>query len=107
VTTILLTFENDDEKTLFLKVLDNLAKTEADPEAKIVEKAIKTVIHDPVTQQLHSLWVGGQKIVEGTLKDLNERFEQEVLQHKANMQIKEKRGEGWKVIRQRAFQRAN
>jgi len=52
--------------------------------------------------KFYSLFIAGQFILEGTAEEINDRFEMEVANHKANVEIREKLNDKeWKVIRHR------
>jgi CRISPR/Cas system type I-B associated protein Csh2 (Cas7 group RAMP superfamily) len=50
---------------------------------------------------LYALFVSGQKLVEGTLKDMNQRFVQEIGVHSASVEVREQTEDGWIKIRSR------
>jgi hypothetical protein len=55
--------------------------------------------------KFYSLFLAGQFMLEGTAEEINDRFEREVANHKANVEIREKLdNKEWKVIRHRRNQ---
>lgn len=99
--SILITFADDAERDAFLEEVRAL-KTDS------VHKALGTVRLDPPIKEDHerqcALFVTGQKLIEGSLSELNQRFEQEVAVHSGSVVIKELRGGEWHEIRARRLQ---
>jgi len=78
-------------------------------DAHLITQTLQTVRLNPPIKADHErscgLWVSGQKLLEGTFKDLSTRFEQEVGSHSGSVQLKELVDGEWKTIRQRVIQR--
>lgn len=77
--------------------------------ADVIKEALRTVRLNPSIRPDHerncALFVSGQKMIEGNLRDLNSRFEQEIASHSASVQIRELVDGEWIVIRRRAIQK--
>lgn len=99
--SILITFADDTERDAFLEEVRAL-------QSDSVRKALGTVRLDPPIKDDHerqcALFVSGQKLVEGSLSELNQRFQQEVGVHSGSVVIKELRGGEWHEIRARRLQ---
>jgi hypothetical protein len=101
VKTILLSFADDKERDEFLATIKGITD-------ESVQTALNTVQLDPPMKADHerqcALFITGQKLVEGSLIDMNQRFEQEIAVHSGSVIIKELRGGEWHEIRSRKSQ---
>lgn len=99
--SILFTFEDDTTRDRFLEELKDL-------ESDTIQSSLNTIRLDPPIKEDHEricgLWVGGEKLIEGPLSDLQKRFQQECDSHSANVVLKELRGGEWHDIRARRHQ---
>ena len=110
--TILLTFENESQRDEYLKLMRiaaaNMVTVEDQANTKLFVDALDNVRFDPPikpdSERPTALYVAGQKMLEGSLADLNVRFDQEITQHSGTVQIREQRGDQWHIIRQRLLQ---
>lgn len=123
--TLLLTFDNNDQRQKFIDLVDEIVFTTADENGKniqnnlpgweerrdnglFIQDVMKNAIKDPLikdeSERVGSLFVSGQKILDGLIQDLNKRFELEVASHSGSVEIKEKRGDEWIVVRRRMKQ---
>lgn len=100
--SILITFADDVERDQFLEQVRTV-------KADVVTKALGTIKLDPPIKEDHerqcALFISGQKMMEGSLTELNRRFDQEVGSHSGSVIIKELRGGEWHEIRARRLQR--
>jgi hypothetical protein len=118
--TALFTFPDDKVRDKFFQLLkaasDTMVSAEAvarDPTAladgSVIKDALKTVKLDPPLKADHervvALFVGGRKMREGSMAELNKQFLQEVESHKASVELKELRDGEWVSIRSRKLQR--
>jgi hypothetical protein len=90
--TVLFTFEDDAARDQFLAAVQGAATAKFDPPIK----------EDHERQC--SLWVSGEKLIEGNLSDMQKRFQQECSSHSASVVLKEYRGGEWHDIRARRLQ---
>lgn len=121
-STLLFTFDNNDQRQKFIDMMNQLVFTLSNPNGKnlenktdgweereadgqFIEKVLTKIIKDPVIKEdkdrAVALFVSGQKIMEGLLPELNKRFSLEVGSHTASVEIREQRGEEWVTIRKR------
>lgn len=120
--TLLLTFDDKNQRQKFIDIMDQLVFTTANEKGMnlqnqlegweerkkdglFVESVIKNAIRDPQvkdeSERIAALFVSGQKIMDGMIPELNKRFELEVGSHSGSVEIREKRGGEWVVIRRR------
>lgn len=115
--TILLTFDTEHERHEFIELIKDAAnrlevlgaqnETQAMWQPRL-KKLLDTAIMDAQvckcdnpTPEKHALFVAGKKMCEGTLSEMQQRFQQEINQHSGSVQIRALRNEGWTTIRQR------
>lgn len=119
--SVLFTFESDSTRDLFLRVareaavsMANSSKTKDGSEVlanhgQLILSTLDTAQFDPPVKPEHerqsSLWVAGQKLIEGNLSDMQKQFTQECNAHSASVVLKEYRGGEWHEIRTRRPQR--
>lgn len=118
--TALFTFADDKTRDKFFKLLkaasEEMVKPETlarDPSAmadgNIIMEGLRSVKLDPPLKAAHervvALFVSGRKMLEGTLAELQKRFQQEVDSHKASVHLKELQDGEWVTIRSRTLQR--
>lgn len=96
---IQLEFRDDKEADRFLKCLERFCETLDPEEAAIYKSVLQKAKRNPTG--LYALFVSGQKLVEGTLKDMNQRFVQEIGVHSASVEVREQTEDGWIKIRSR------
>lgn len=110
--TILLTFETDGQRSMFLEVVRTAAvsmaateSTDTQLKGKFLLDTLEGLKFDPPiksdNERQVALFVAGKKMAEGNLAELNRRFTQEITQHSGSVQIREMRDGEWTVIRQR------
>ena len=116
--TVLLTFENEKKRDLFLRVLHEAAATligagpgkeDVAEKGNLIKEGLTTARLDPPirpdNERQCALFVGGQKILEGTLDVLRKRFNEECGVHKGSVTVKELRDGLWVPIMKRTLQR--
>ena len=116
--TVLLTFENEKKRDAFLKILHEAAATfigapsgkeDLVDKGKLIKEVLGTVRLDPPirpdNERQCALFVGGEKILEGTLDVLRKRFSEECGVHKGSVTVKELRDGIWTPIMKRTLQR--
>jgi len=110
--TILFTFENDLLRDKFLFQVRGLATGSIVPayaDNDLILKTLDTIRLDPPiktdAERSAALFVSGKKLVEGSLSDMQKRFDQEMASHSASLEIRELREGEWKTIRSRKQQR--
>jgi hypothetical protein len=118
--TVLFTFEDDAARDQFLAAVQGAAETMVSssdvPEGfegreaagELILGTLNTAKFDPPIKEDHerqcSLWVSGEKLIEGNLSDMQKRFQQECSSHSASVVLKEYRGGEWHDIRARRLQ---
>jgi len=109
--SILFTFDNDTDRSKFVNLIRERLLVEGEPQTKnFVESVLSSsMTYDPcVVHPEHrhcSVWVSGNKLVEGDFKSMNNRFDQECGVHSATVSLRELRGTGeWREIRSRRRQ---
>jgi len=93
--SIVLTFDDSDKREQFVKFL----KESNDP---IASEAVEN--HSYSTHKEYSLWVSGQKLIDGDLSEMQKRFQQECASHSASVILKECTNGEWNEIRTRRNQ---
>lgn len=105
--SVTLLFENAANRDQFMKAIGNLAVNDTQF-GKMMAKAIKTARFDAEVKQENervcSLWVSGQKIMEGKFADIENKFGLECDAHSASVAIKEMKNGAWVDIRKRNIQ---
>jgi hypothetical protein len=105
--SVTLSFDNAANRDQFIKAINNLATNDTQF-GKMMAKAIKTARFDAEIRQdderVCSLWVSGQKIMEGQFADIENKFGMECDAHSASVAIKEMRNGTWVDIRKRNIQ---
>lgn len=120
--TLLLTFDDESQRDEFLDAMNVIIHTTTDPaganmkhqaegwekrkeNGEFLQKVMRTAKLDPPIksdgERLCTLFVSGKKMLEGSLADLNKRFDQEVGVHSGSVEIREKRDDEWVVVRNR------
>lgn len=117
--TVLLTFSDGETRDKFLKLLKETADYTGVPANQAVDprvahnhalltEALKTIRLDPPLKANHertvALFVSGRKMSEGSLSDMQKRFQQEVDSHSASVTLKELREGEWVTISSRRQQ---
>ncbi len=108
---LLLTFKDDKTRDDFLRLLHDLTTrdTTAQMEGELIKATLETARLNPALKSDHervaAIFVSGKKMVEGTLSNMRQRFQQEVDSHKATVEIKELREGIWTTIQARRLQR--
>lgn len=101
--TILLTFENPEERDSFLSQLRNVDSNDVDK--TLINSILDTAVFDPqinVNQHTTELYVSGKKICDGTRSHIQKLFDQEIISHSANVEMRELKADGtWKIIMSR------
>lgn len=104
--TLLFTFADDTERDKFLEMVRTMEVNANDKEW--FDKTLDSIRLDPPIKADHerqcAIWIGPDKLLEGSLADLNRRFDQEVASHSGSVVLKELRNGEWKIIRQRRLQ---
>lgn len=99
--TVLFSFEDGQARENFMQFLTR-------NNSKYAAQALKNHTFDPPIKDDKyrecALFVSGTKIIEGTYPQMSLRFTQEVSSHSGNVELKEKVGEEWTVIRKRTKQ---
>ena len=114
--TVLLTFGNEKKRDEFLKIMHEVAATLALSNddnvvnrGKLVKEGLGAVRLDPPirpdNERQCALFVAGEKILEGTLDVLKNRFKEECGVHKGSVTVKELRDGIWTPIMKRTLQR--
>lgn len=110
--TILFTFETDVLRDKFLSQVRGLATeaiTPAAVDSNLILRTLDTIRLDPPiktdAERSAALFVSGKKLIEGSLSDMQKRFDQETASHSASVEIRELREGEWKTIRSRKSQR--
>ena len=110
--TVLFTFENEAFRDKFLSQIRAFATEAASPSLAnndfILDALDGIKLDPPVKSELErtaALFVSGKKLAEGSLSEINKRFDQEASSHSASIEVREMRGGEWKVIRSRRTQR--
>lgn len=110
----LLTFRDDKARDRFFKLLHEtgeklVGNPGTGPDGALITETLRTIKLDPPIRAEHervvALFVSGQKIVEGTMTSMKQRFMQEVDSHSASVELKELRDGQWAVIQSRRHQR--
>lgn len=105
--SVTLSFNNTTERDQFMKSLNDLAKHDT-PHAKLVTRVLKTAKFDaelkPDSERVCSLWVSGQKLVEGPLAEIQNKFKMECDAHSASVAIREMKNGTWVDIMKRNVQ---
>lgn len=119
-SNVLFSFQNTTIRDKFIEVLntmsDAMIKSDLHPgyeerqnNGKLLKEAINTIrLNPPVksdNERSCALWVSGKKMLEGTLKELNTKFEEEIQSHSASVNIKELVDGQWLTIRERKIKR--
>ena len=117
--TILISFPDDKARDLYLRLTklasDKMLEPQtiaSDPSAQqggdCLRSALGTVKLDPPIKQDHermvAVFVSGRKMAEGPLTTMQQRFQQEVDSHSANVEVRELRDGEWIIIRRRLQQ---
>ncbi len=121
----LFTFADDKIRDKFFKLLKNYSDNLMQPQGiltsehddglaaiangTVIKEALRTVKLDPPLKAAHerivALFVSGRKMLEGSLAELQQRFQQEVDSHKGSVHLKELQEGEWVTIRSRTLQR--
>lgn len=114
-STVLFTFQDSKQRDKFIEIIKCASLGTADDvmqlpdNNELLKVAIKSAKNDPQVRidsdKLVGLFVSGKKLIEGNLKDISRRFHQEVAAHSGSVEIRELRGDTWKVIRSRKLQK--
>jgi len=116
--TVLFSFASDKERDHFLEMLKDISDTMVSPEstardggevraadAALIQRTLDNIRLDPPVRSAEerqgALYVAGQKLVEGSIADMNKRFEQEIASHGGTVEIRELRGGQWVSVRTR------
>ena len=118
--SVLFTFEDDNSRDHFLETVRTAGETmikssdvsegfdNRKAAGELIIGTLQTAQFDPPIKADHerqsSLWVSGQKLIEGNLSDMQKRFKQECDAHSASVILKEYRGGEWHNIRTRRTQ---
>ncbi len=113
--TVLFTFPSDTVRDKFFKMVKEASESlvlSEDPLEKsngeILKATLNTIRLDPPLKPEHervvAMFVGGKKLLEGTLEDLKKKFQEETAAHKASVDLKELREGEWVVIQSRRMQ---
>lgn len=118
--TVLFTFEDAEARDRFLAAVKGAADTmvassdvpegfeKREADGELILGTLNTAKFDPPTKEDHerqcSLWVSGEKLIEGSLSDMSKRFQQECASHSASVVLKEYRNGEWHDIRARRLQ---
>lgn len=96
-----LTLEFKDKKSAnrFVSIVNGWADHNEGNDAMLVIDALKKSKRNPTGE--YALFVSGQRLVEGSLKDMNKRFDQEVGSHSASVEVREMTDKGWVKVRSR------
>lgn len=105
--SVTLSFNNTTDRDQFMNAVNGLITT--NPQfAKMMTKVIKTVRFDAElkrdSERVCSLWVSGQKIIEGRFEDIRNKFSAECDAHSASVAIKEMKNGVWVDIMKRSIQ---
>ncbi len=106
MSNVLFTFENEDQRNDFLKLIRNLGNVYAilpdEYHGKIdTDKILSSIEIDIPTTRSYGLWISGKKMLEGPYEKINTLFNQEIKTHSANIELKEMRNGKWITIRSR------
>jgi hypothetical protein len=96
---IVLEFKDKKSAGYFVKLLEDLAAAAEDGDRQLLQDTMKNAKRNPTGE--YALFVSGQKLVEGSLKDMHRRFDQEVGVHSASVEVREMTDKGWVKIRSR------
>lgn len=126
--SILLTFEDDQQREEFIRItkgLADLARKLGDTEetkrqTELICKTIDTAtpfdqISNPATtnpavsscscnhdfNEKHALFVSGKKMLEGTFSEMQKLFKREVTQHSGSVEVRIYREDKWRPVMQR------
>lgn len=117
--TVLFSFEDADQRDIFLGILQKLSTncvaelsttgaTTARTHEALLVKTLESVRLDPPIksddERTGVIYISGQRIIEGPMKDMSKRFDQEVASHSGTVELRELRGGEWKQVRIRRSQ---
>jgi len=101
-----LLFDSDEEKDNFSKWLIE-ATAELDklhPWRAIINTAIANTSEESHSEPVMYLFVAGQEMASGFMHELSAKFDNELAAHSATVELREKIGDKWKIMRQRKSQ---
>jgi hypothetical protein len=116
-STVLFTFQDATQRDKFVQLIKytSLGAVSVDDillsleNQELLKIAVKSASNDPQVRidedKLVGLFVAGKKLVEGNLKDIRRRFHQEIAAHSGSVEIRELRGDTWKVLQSRKLQK--
>lgn len=98
-------FSQQNDLTKFVQLINEYASADA-VNGKFVKDALAGRLGKVSSgERVVALFVSGRKMVEGSLTELQQRFQQEVDSHSANVHLKELQDGEWVTIRSRTLQR--
>ena len=96
-------FDSDEQKDDFSEWLIK-ATAELDklhPWRTIINTAIANTSEESDSEPVMYLFVAGQEMASGFMHELGAKFDNELAAHSATVELREKIGDKWKIVRQR------
>ena len=106
--TVTFSFKTAAERDRFMKHLAESSKRADSTHIELITEALKNAKFDALIKseqdKVYSLWVSGQKMVEGQLPEIENKFKLECDSHSASVAIREMKNGVWVDIRKRSVQ---